>query len=224
MIIRPISFQALGFFPSWRPSALTASSFPSRPNSLPGLGLEGCVKEVNWKGPMGKMWILSHLTSPTSQFIPSLCFLRPQTCDFSVHLLCPPAHPVWVPALYAWSPPPHSLLSQMSLEGHWYGLDEDNRIFAMWGVLMLIHIIFIVQEEEEGWMLCSWLPTARLVLSLLELSCSQDCINQDFLFCVFDALTLGALITQWDCLSQLIPRDSKQLTCLANMPCKPITS
>ena len=93
-----------------------------------------------------------------------------------------------------------------------------------WGVLMLIHIILIVQEEEEGWMLCSWLLTARLVLFLLEPSCSQNCINQDFLFCVFDALTFGALISQWDRLSQLIPRDTKQLTCLANMPCKPITS
>lgn len=130
--IHPISLQACGFFPAWRPSALTVSSFPSHPNCLPGLGLEGYVKGA-LEGTDGEDLDPepSQLTSfPLHSFI-----VFPQSPN--LWLFCPsvvpPAHPGWVPGLYAWSPLPYSLLSQTSLEAHWYALDEDNSVFVMWG-------------------------------------------------------------------------------------------
>lgn len=126
------------------------------------LSISSWLSTWAWPGRSCKRWIGrdrcgtldSWNTSPHQpSCYPLFSCLNYLNSDFTVHLsLYGPARPVWCEDgflwLSTWSPFPQPFLSQVSLDGHWFGLDEDNRIFTIQGVLVLICSCFITQEKE----------------------------------------------------------------------------
>ena len=91
--ISPISFQAPWVFAAQRPSEL---SLPFHLILTICLGLAWQVAWKRWlEGTDGGDLAPEppHLTNLPIYSL--LCFLNYQNSDFSVHLLCPPAHPLW---------------------------------------------------------------------------------------------------------------------------------